>query len=1019
MAARKVYTWCIDHPTGTLLLSVALLLLGLIAYPRLSIAPLPEAEFPTIQVTARLPGASAKTIASSVATPLEVAFSSVPGITEMTSTSALGQMTLTLQFTLEKDIDTAAQEVQAAINAASARLPSDMPSLPVWRKVNPADGPVLIISVVSESRSLIDVSDLAESVLSRQLSQIGGVGQVIVVGQRRPAIRIQARPETLAAANVSLQDIREAVRQSSVNLPKGALFGDTRVSTLEVNDQLFSAPEYGDVIVSYRNGSAVRVRDVADVTLGAENDYARAWPNGQSGVVLVVLRQPGANIVATADSIRQALPRLRASLPADVTVDVLNDRTRTIRSSLQEVQLTLGIAIVLVIGVMALFLRQWSATLIVTAVLGISLVATCAVMYVAGFSLNNLTLVAIVIAVGFVVDDAIVVIENVHRHLERGEDRRTAALKGISEIGFTVCSISLSLIAAFIPLLFMGGVIGRLFREFALTATAAILISVVLCLTLAPTLASLFMNAPAHRPPDKGFLAWLSNGYARALTWALGHQRSMLGVFFASVVLSVASFVMIPKGFFPLQDTAFIQGVTQASADISYEDMLDKHQQLAAIVSQDPDVTDFNHAVGGSITDSISNGRMWLVLNDPGQRDATISQVIDRLRPQLAQVPGIQVFLRAVQDINLSAGQPRAQYQYVLRAEDSGELATWTTRLTDRLRTLPLFSDVSHDLQLDANVTRITLDRDEAARYGFTPRDLDNALYDAFGQRQISEYQTEVNQYQVILELAPSARGTADSLNYLQLRSPLTGEAVPLLAFSRIEPPVSGPLLINHNGMQPAANLSFNLAPGVALGQAVEALQQVEREIEMPASISATFQGSAQAFQASLASQPYLILAALVAVYIILGVLYESLVHPLTILSTLPAAGVGAILLLWAWQLDFSIMALIGLILLIGIVKKNGILMVDFALQAQRKQGLSAHDAIYQACIARFRPIMMTTLAALLGAVPLMLAFGTGAELREPLGVVIVGGLLLSQALTLLTTPVVFLALERLRVSPA
>lgn len=1019
MAAHKVYTWCIDHPTGTLLLSFALLLLGLIAYPRLSIAPLPEAEFPTIQVTARLPGASAKTVASSVATPLEVAFSSVPGITEMTSTSALGQMTLTLQFALEKDIDTAAQEVQAAINSASARLPRDMPSLPVWRKVNPADGPILIISAVSDSRSLIEVSDLAESVLSRQLSQIDGVGQIVVVGQRRPAIRIQARPETLAAANVTLQEIREAVQQASVNLPKGALFGDTRVSTLEVNDQLFSAPEYGDIIVSYRNGSAVRVRDVAEVSLGAENDYARAWPNGQSGVVLVVLRQPGANIVATADSIRQALPRLRASLPADVTVDVLNDRTRTIRSSLQEVQLTLGIAVVLVIGVMALFLRQWSATLIVTAVLGISLVATCAVMYVAGFSLNNLTLVAIVIAVGFVVDDAIVVIENIHRHLERGADKRTAALQGISEIGFTVCSISLSLIAAFIPLLFMGGVIGRLFREFALTATTAIVISVVLCLTLAPTLASLFMNAPAHQQPDKGFFVWMSKGYARALAWALGHQRITLGVFFASVVLSVASFVMIPKGFFPLQDTAFIQGVTQASADISYEDMLAKHQQLAAIVSQDPDVIDFNHAVGGSITDSISNGRMWLILNDPGQRDATISQVIDRLRPQLAQVPGIQVFLRAVQDINLSAGQPRAQYQYVLRAEDSNELATWTTRLTDRLRAIALFSDVSHDLQLDANITRITLDRDEAARYGFTPRDLDNALYDGFGQRQISEFQTEVNQYPVILELNSSARGTVDSLNYLQLRSPLTGAPVPLLAFARVEPPVSGPLLINHNGMQPAANLSFNLAPGVALGQAVEALQQLEREIEMPASISATFQGSAQAFQASLASQPYLILAALVAVYIILGVLYESLVHPLTILSTLPSAGVGAILLLWAWQLDFSIMALIGLILLIGIVKKNGILLVDFALQAQRDQGLSAQDAIHQACIARFRPIMMTTLAALLGAVPLMLAFGTGAELREPLGVAIVGGLLLSQALTLLTTPVVFLALDRLRFNTA
>ncbi|MCQ6256684.1 efflux RND transporter permease subunit [Pseudomonas sp. Q11] len=1016
MAGRNVYAWCMDHPIGTILLSFALVLLGVIAYPRLSIAPLPEADFPTIQITATLPGASAQTMASSVATPLEVELSSIPGITEMTSASSLSTLTLTLQFALDKNIDAAAQEVQAAINNASARLPSDMPSLPVWRKVNPADSPILILSAYSANLSLMQVSDLADTVLSRQLSQLTGVGLINVVGERRPAIRIQARPEVLAAAGVTLADIRTAVQSASVNLPKGALFGKHRVSHLEVNDQLFEPHEYDNVIVTYRNGSAVRVRDLARVTLGSEDDYTQSWPNGQSGVVLVIRRQPGANIVATVDRIQAALPHLKASLPADMTVEVLNDRTRTIRSSLHEVELTLGIAIILVIGVMALFLRQLSATLIVTTVLGVSLVSTCAVMYLAGFSLNNLTLVAIVIAVGFIVDDAIVVIENIHRHLELGEDKRTAALKGISEIGFTVVSISVSLIAAFIPLLFMGGVIGRLFREFALTSVAAIMISVVVCLTLAPTLASLFMKAPGHRvESDKDFFAGLLKLYDRTLTWTLGHQRIMLGVFFATVVLSVASFIMIPKGFFPLQDTAFVQGFTQASADIPYEEMVEKHKQLEAIFSKVPAVISYNHAIGGTITDSIGNGRVWLVLNDPGERDETVSQVIDRLRPQLAQVPGIQVFLRAVQDINLSAGQPRAQYQYVLRAQSSAELATWATALTDRLRANPLFRDASHDLQLDANITRITLDRDEAARYGFTAQDLDNALYDAFGQRQISEYQTEVNQYQVILELSTAQRGNAESLSYFHLRSPLTGQMVPLLTFARIEPPASGPVVINHNGMLPAANLSFNLAPGVALGQAVTALQDIEREIGMPTSVNGTFQGSAQAFQSSLASQPFLILAALVAVYIILGVLYESLVHPLTILSTLPSACIGAILLLWAWQLDFSIMALIGLILLIGIVKKNGILLIDFAIHAQRERNLSARDAIHQACLARFRPILMTTLAALLGAVPLMMAFGTGAELREPLGVAIVGGLMLSQVLTLLTTPVVFVALDNLR----
>ncbi|SDA81246.1 hydrophobic/amphiphilic exporter-1, HAE1 family [Pseudomonas sp. NFPP33] len=1015
MTRRNLYAWFMDHPVGTILLTVALVLMGMLAFPRLSIAPLPEADFPTIQITASLPGASAETMASSVATPLEVQFSSISGITEMTSASSLGMLTLTLQFSLDKDIDSAAQEVQAAINTASARLPEDMPSLPIWRKVNPADSPILILSVNSDTLSLIELSDQAETVLARQLSQIQGVGLIDLVGQQRPAMRIQARPEVLAAAGVTMADIREAVQRASVNLPKGALFGSSRISTLAVNDQLFEAHEYENIIVTYRNGSAVRVKDLATVRLGAENDYTAYWPNGRPGVALVIRRQPGANIVATADRIRAALPGLREALPATMEVEVLNDRTRTIRSSLHEVMLTLVIAVVLVIGVMAVFLRQLSATLIVSAVLGVSLVATCAVMYLAGFSLNNLTLVAIVIAVGFIVDDAIVVVENIHRYLEAGESRYDAALRGVREIGFTVVSISVSLIAAFIPLLFMGGVIGRLFREFALTATAAILISVVVCLTLVPTLAALFMQAPKHQESRASrFTDGLIKGYDRALRWALDHQRSMLGVFMLSVVLSVASFMMIPKGFFPLQDTAFVMGFTQAAADISYEEMVAKHKQLEAIISQDPAVISYNHGVGGAASDSIGNGRMWLVLSDPGQRDASVSEVIDRLRPQLAQVPGIQVFLRAAQDINIGAGVPRAQYQYVLRAQSSAELAQWTRELTERLRQMPQFQDVSHDLQLDANITRLTIDRDEAARYGFSAVDVDNALYDAFGQRQINEFQTETNQYQVVLELSTSQRGNAESLAYFHLRSPTTGEMVPLRAFARLEAQESGPQVIAHNGMLPAANISFNLSAGVALGDAVAQLEALQLEIGMPASVTGTFQGAAQAFQASLASQPLLILTALLAVYIILGVLYESFVHPLTILSTLPSAGIGAILLLWAWQLDFSIMALIGLILLIGIVKKNGILLIDFALHAQRVDGLSPREAIHQACLTRFRPILMTTLAALLGAVPLMMAFGTGAELREPLGVAIVGGLMLSQMLTLLTTPVVYLALDRL-----
>ncbi|WP_024675358.1 multidrug efflux RND transporter permease subunit [Pseudomonas syringae] len=1012
----SVSAWCIDHPVATLLLTFAILLLGVIAFPRLPIAPLPEAEFPTIQVTAQLPGASPETMASSVATPLEVQFSAIPGMTQMTSSSALGSTNLTLQFTLNKSIDTAAQEVQAAINTASARLPADMPSLPTWRKVNPADSPVLILSVSSSLMPGTELSDVTETILARQLSQIEGVGQVYITGQQRPAIRVQAAPEKLAALGLTLADIRLAVQQTSLNLAKGALYGKDSISTLSANDQLFKPQDYAQLIVSYKDGAPVQLKDVARVVAGSENAYVKAWSGDQQGVNIAIFRQPGANIVETVDRIQSELPRLQEMLPAAVDVSVLNDRTRTIRASLHEVELTLLIAVLLVVAVMALFLRQLSATLIVSAVLGVSLIASFAMMYLFGFSLNNLTLVAIVVAVGFVVDDAIVVVENIHRHLEAGDGMREAAIKGSREIGFTVVSISFSLVAAFIPLLFMGGVVGRLFKEFALTATATILISVVVSLTLAPTLAALFMRAPKHNQHQTpGFGERLLASYERGLRRALAHQRLMLGIFGLTLALAVVGYILIPKGFFPVQDTSFAQGTTEAAADISYPDMVEKHLQLAKIVGADPAVLAFSHSVGVSGSNqTIANGRFWISLKPRAERDVSVSEFIDRLRPKLAKVPGIVLYLRAGQDINLSSGPSRAQYQYVLKSNDGALLNTWTQRLTEKLRGNPAFRDLSNDLQLGGSVTHIDIDRSAAARFGLTTADVDQALYDAFGQRQISEYQTEVNQYKVILELDAQQRGKAESLAYFYLRSPLTNEMVPLSALAKVGAPRMGPLSISHDGMFPAANLSFNLASGVALGDAVRMLDQAKNEIGMPAAIIGSFQGAAQAFQSSLANQPWLILAALVAVYIILGVLYESFVHPLTIISTLPSAGIGALLLLWMMGQDFSIMALIGVVLLIGIVKKNGILLVDFALQAQRERGLTPQEAIYEACMTRFRPIMMTTIAALLGALPLMLGFGVGSELRQPLGIAVVGGLLVSQMLTLFTTPIIYLQLDRL-----
>ena len=1017
MKARGgISAWCIDHPVATVLLTFALVLLGLIAFPKLPIAPLPEAEFPTIQVNALLPGASPDTMASSVATPLEVQFSAIPGVTQMTSSSALGSTNLTLQFTLDKSIDTAAQEVQAAINTAAGKLPKDMPTLPTWRKVNPADSPVLILSVSSLQMPGTQLSDYAETLLGRQLSQVDGVGQVNITGQQRPAIRVQASADKLAAIGLTLADIRLAIQQTSLNLAKGALYGESSISTLSTNDQLFHPEEYGQLIVSYKDGAPVHLRDVAKVVNGAEDAYVQAWSGTQPGVNLVIFRQPGANIVETVDRIQAALPSLQAMLPASVEVKVLIDRTQTIRASLHEVELTLLIAVLLVVAVMALFLRQLSATLIVSSVLAVSLIASFALMYVMGFSLNNLTLVAIVISVGFVVDDAIVVVENIHRHLEAGDGMREAAIKGAGEIGFTVVSISFSLVAAFIPLLFMGGVVGRLFKEFALTATSTIMISVVVSLTLAPTLAALFMRAPKHHAQAKpGFgerlLAWYEHGLRRALA----HQKLMLGVFLVTLGMAVAGYVYIPKGFFPVQDTSFVLGTTEAAADISYGDMVKKHLAMAEIVAADPAVQAFSHAVGVSGSNqTIANGRFWIALKKRGDRDVSASEFIDRIRPQLMKVPGIVLYLRAGHDINLSSGPSRAQYQYVLKSNDGPTLNLWTQRLTEKLRTIPAFRDLSNDLQLGGSITHISIDRAAAARFGLTASDVDEALYDAFGQRQVNEFQTQINQYNVILELDTRQRGKAESLAYFYLRSPLSGEMVPLSALARFEAPTVGPLSIAHDGMFPAANLSFNLAPGVALGDAVILLNQAKAEIGMPSSVNGNFQGAAQAFQSSLASQPWLILAALVAVYIILGVLYESFVHPLTIISTLPSAGLGALIMLWLLGQDFSIMALIGLVLLIGIVKKNGILMIDFALDAQRNGGLSPEEAIYKACITRFRPIIMTTLAALLGALPLMLGHGTGAELRQPLGIAVVGGLLVSQALTLFTTPVIYLWLERL-----
>ncbi len=1007
------------RPVATSLLMAGILLAGFVAYKQLPVSALPEVDYPTIQVQTFYPGASPEVMASSVTAPLERQFGQVPGLKQMTSISSFGSSTIVLQFDLNLNVDVAEQQVQASINAAGTYLPANLPNPPIYSKSNPADAPVLTLALTSDAMPLTRVEDFADTTLAQKISQLPGVGLVTIGGGQRPAVRIQANPDALASYGMSLDDLRTALGQANVNQAKGNLENSRQSFTIGDNDQLTSAAQYNSIIIAYKNGRPIRLSDVAQAVDGAENVRQAAWMNTTPAVVVNIQRQPGANIINVVDSIERLLPQLKATLPQAVHVQVLTDRTTTIRASVADVQFELMLTIALVVMVIFLFLRSLSATVIPSIAVPLSIVGTFGVMYLLGYSLNNLTLMALTISTGFVVDDAIVMIENISRFIEMGDSPLQAALKGSEQIGFTIVSLTVSLIAVLIPLLFMGDIVGRLFREFAITLAVTILVSAFVSLTLTPMMSALLLR---HRPAaQQGWFYRTSERffdraiafYGRTLAFVMRYRRTTLLVTIATLAGTIVLYIYIPKGFFPVQDTGVIMGVSQAPETVSFTAMEQRQEALARVILQDPAVQSLSSFIGIDGTNATMNsGRIQINLKPLDQRDASASEIIRRLAPKLAAVDGITLYMQPVQDLSIDARVARTQFQYSLEDANASELADWVPRLMEALQKSPKLTDVASDMQNGGMRELLAIDRDSAARFGITPQAIDDTLYDAFGQRQVSTIFTQLNQYHVVLEAYPRLQRNPGDLAHIFVKS-ANNTQVPLSEFVHFET-TNTPLVINHQGQFPVVTLSFNLAPEVSLGQAVDVIHQAEQQIGFPASIQASFQGTAQAFQNSLANEPMLILAALVTVYIVLGVLYESYIHPVTILSTLPSAGVGAILALLLTGNDFNVISLIGIILLIGIVKKNAIMMIDFALEAEREQGHSPEESIYQACLLRFRPIMMTTMAALLGGLPLAFGAGTGSELRRPLGITIVGGLILSQILTLYTTPVVYLYFDRL-----